>query len=538
MARFEHSEIKMEIEEDAKTLKDYLQIARRRKYYIVIPMMLLLATSILIAFILPPVYRSGATILIEQQHIPADLVRTTVASFADERIKQIQQKVMTIDNINKIIKKFKLYPEDREQFSNSELALNFTENTILELVSADVISQGRKSKATLAFTLSFDHKNAEMSQKIANELVTLFLDENARSRTEQAKGTASFLAEETEKFKLEIQKIENQIADYKDKYSQSLPEGLSSNLSSIDRIQGDLQQLTLKEQMLNERKAGLRTQMAMTNPIAITGGDEQEVILDSLPALQAEYSRLLNRYSKSHPDVKRLKRKIKNFQQSGDNSSKKTIPSITNPVYLQLQSEMRLADVELGNIQTLRTKLAESISKIERNVSQTNQVERGYNDLMRDLDNHKEKYRELKAKYLDAKLALTLEEEQKAEKFSLLEPPRVPDKPEKPNRIKIIFMGFALSIGGGLGAGYLMEMMDNSIRGHKTVLNITEEEPLVVIPYLVNDEDLARTRKNKINFAIIALVIFLVLVIAIHFLYMRLDLIWYKLLYRIGTALP
>jgi polysaccharide chain length determinant protein (PEP-CTERM system associated) len=462
-----------------------------------------------------------------------------VASFADERIKQIQQKVMTIDNINKIITKFKLYPEDREQLSNSELALNFTENTILELVSADVISKGRKSKATLAFTLSFDHKNAEMSQKIANELVTLFLDENARSRTEQAKGTATFLAEETEKFKLEIQKIENQIADYKDKYSQSLPEGLSANLSSIDRIKGDLQQLSLKEQMLNERKAGLRTQIAMTNPLAATAaGDVQEVLPDSLPTLQAKYSRLLNRYSKSHPDVKRLKRKIENFEQSGNSSSKKATPSITNPVYLQLQSEMRLADVEISNIQKLRIKLAESISKIERNVSQTNQVERGYNDLMRDLDNHKDKYRELKAKYLDAKLALTLEEEQKAEKFSLLEPPRVPDKPEKPNRIKIIFMGFALSIGGGLGMGYLMELMDNSIRGHKTVLNITGEEPLVVIPYLVNDEDLARTQRNKINFAIIALIIFLILVIATHFLYMGLDLIWYKLLYRIGTALP
>lgn len=530
--------MEIEIEEDSKTLKDYLQIARRRKYYIVFPMLLILAISILVALILPPVYRSGATILIEQQHIPSDLVRSTVASFADERIKQIQQKVMTIDNINKIINKFKLYPFDREQLSNSELALVFSEKTSLDLISADVISKGRKSKATLAFTLSFDHKNAEMAQKIANELVTLFLDENARSRTEQAKETTVFLAEETEKFKLEIQKIENQLAEYKEKYSESLPELLSVNLTSVSRLEGEFQQLTLKEQMLNERKAGLRTQMAMTNPFAATTGTDPQSLPDSLPALQAEYARLQNRYSKTHPDVKAIKRKIDNFEPGGNGSAKKAASSITNPIYLQLKSEMQLAEAELINLQKFRVKITESLTNLERNVSQTHQVERGYNDLIRDLDNHKVKYRELKAKYLDAKLAQTLEEEQKAEKFSLLEPPRVPVKPEKPNRIKIIFMGFALSIGGGFGVGYLVEMMDGSIRGHRTVVGITGEEPLVVIPYLENDEDFARSRKNKINFAIIGLVIFSVIVVATHFLYMPIDLIWYKLLHRMGTVLP
>jgi uncharacterized protein involved in exopolysaccharide biosynthesis len=277
--------------------------------------------------------------------------------------------------------------------------------------------------------------------------------------------------------------------------------------------------------------------MAMTSPVATIAGNEQ-ALPESLPTLQAEYSRLKNRYSKSHPDVKAIKRKIDNFKQEGKNTSKKGFSGITNPVYLQLQSEMQLAEVELRNLQQLRIKLKESLEKTERNITQTHQVERGYNDLNRDLDNQKEKYRELKAKYLDAKLAQTLEEEQKAEKFSLLEPPRVPDRPEKPNRIKIIFIGLALSIGGGLGVGYLVEMMDGSIRGHNEVVSITGSEPLVVIPYLVNDEDLIRSRKNKISFAIIGLVIIAIMIVAIHFLYMPLDLIWYKLLHRVGTALP
>lgn len=101
------------MESEEKTLKDYLQIIRRRKYTIIIPMLVLLLLSVIVAIALPPVYRSKATILIEQQHIPVDLVKSTVISFADERIRQIQQKLMTIDNLNKIIEKFNLYPKEK-----------------------------------------------------------------------------------------------------------------------------------------------------------------------------------------------------------------------------------------------------------------------------------------------------------------------------------------------------------------------------------------------------------------------------------------
>lgn len=517
------------MEQDVKTLRDYLQMFRRRKTMIVVPMLLLLAVSVIVALALPPVYRSEATILIEQQHIPTDLVKSTVVSFADERIKQIQQKLMTVDNLNMIIDKFGLYPEQKLLANASDLADEFRENTQLELINADVISQGRNTKATLAFTLSFDDKNPVMAQKVVNELVTLFLNENVRSRTQRAEETTKFLQEEAEKFKMEIQKIENQIAEYKGKYSESLPELLPVNLAAISRIESTMQQLQMQEKMLDERRISLRTQLAVTSPIVTVAGENNVATApESLPVLQEEYERLLSKYSSKHPDVKALKRKIDNFEDSPAQAN------INNPVYLQLQSEMDIAGVELQNIQKQRAQLSEKLKQLEVNVSQTHQVERGYYELMRDLDNHKAKYNELKAKYLEAKLSQTLEEEQKAEKFSLLEPPRVPEKPEKPNRIKILFMGLIFSIGGGLGVGYLVEMMDDSIRGSKALTGITGMEPLVVIPYIKNQEDIDRSRKHTVYFAALAIALLLGMIAAVHFLYKPLDLLMDKVLHRIS----
>ena len=524
----------MELEQD-KSLKDYLQILRRRRSTIVIPMLVLLVLSLIVTIALPPVYRSKATILIEQQHIPSDLVKSTVISFADERIRQIQQKLMTIDNLNKIITKFNLYPKERKISNVSDLALQFKDATLLELINADVTGKGKNTKAILAFTLSFDYKIPSVTQKVANELVTLFLDENVKSRTQRAEESTKFLQEEAEKFKLEIQKTENQIAEYKDKYSGSLPELLTANLNSINRLETSLQQLQLQEKMLEERKVNLTNQLSVTSPVLVEPGGNKAAKVETKASIEAEYKALLDKYSNTHPDVKALKRKLDNYVDPTPEKTDST--NINNPAYVQIQSQINLANVETKNLSQQKAALNEQIKKLEANVAQTHQVERGYSDLMRDLENQKAKYTDLNAKYLEAKTSQNLEVEQKAEKFTLLEPPRLPDKPEKPNRIKILFIGFIFSIAGGLGAGLLAEMMDGSIRNHKVLTQLVGSEPLTVIPYIENQDDIKKNRRNQLNFAILIAALLIGTIVAIHYLYMPIDILVNKVSSQLSSKL-
>ncbi|HNG59359.1 MAG TPA: Wzz/FepE/Etk N-terminal domain-containing protein, partial [Cellvibrionaceae bacterium] len=72
-----------------------------------------LIIGILVAILVPPTYVSSSTILIEQQEIPQDLVRSTVTSFADQRIQSITQRTMTFANLSELIKKYDLYADDR-----------------------------------------------------------------------------------------------------------------------------------------------------------------------------------------------------------------------------------------------------------------------------------------------------------------------------------------------------------------------------------------------------------------------------------------
>ena len=549
------------MEEDQKTLKDYLRIVRRRKFIIVISALILALVSVTVAVILPPVFESQATILIEQQHIPSELVKSTVTSYGDERVKQIEQQVMTIDNIMRIINKFGLYAEQKEKLNVSELTELFRINTILELLNADVISNGKSSKATLAFNLSFDDKDPVMAQKVTTELVSLFLNENIQNRTKRAQETTHFLEEEAEKYKLEIQKDENKLAEYKEKFSNSLPELLPANLTMISRIETELQQLFMQEKLLDERKASLNSQLAAASQANAPAGHAPI----SLDELKLEKSRLLSKYSATHPDILQLERQIDQLEKESSgkqgesqdllearrelmrmrqlysdshpdvktaqrklaelestnksqSAGKQAAESATgNLVYFQLKSGIDLAEQEQANIRSQRIDMQKKLRKLEEYVSITHQVERGYYELVRDLDNIKAKYSELKAKQMEAKLAQTLEDEQMAERFTLLEPPQIPDKPIKPERLKILFVGFIVTIGGGLGAGWLAEMLDGSIRSYQVLKAITGMEPLIVIPYIQNQDDKNRIRKIMMNSYVMAVLLSIGIIIAVYF---------------------
>src|SRR6185436_6775425 len=68
----------------------------------------------------------------------------------------------------------------------------------------------------------------------------------------------------------------------------------------------------------------------------------------------------------------------------------------------------------------------------------------------------KENYRSLLDKKLNARLSENLEKRQKGEQFRVLDPANMPQKPETPDRLKIMLL--ALGLGCGLGAGSVVAL--------------------------------------------------------------------------------
>ncbi len=254
--------------EPTKDLKDYVDALRRRWKGMLLVSGAIFAISVLVAFLLPPVYRSTATILIEEQEIPQHLIRSTITSYAWQRIQTIAQEVMTRANLLDLVNKYDLYADKRRTETSDEIVKRMQDDIRLDAINANVIDPrtGQPRPATIAFTLSYDGESPGVAQKVDNELMTLFLNQNLKTRTEQATGTYDFLSDEARRLKDHIADLETKMAAFKEKNLNSLPDVQQLNMQLLDRTQTDLLDANNEIRSLDERKTFLEGQLAQIDP--------------------------------------------------------------------------------------------------------------------------------------------------------------------------------------------------------------------------------------------------------------------------------
>lgn len=587
------------MEEDVKGLKDYVDIIWRRKYWAIIPAVLLACISIAVVYSLAATYKSQGTILIESQEIPTDLVKSTVTSYADQRIEVIKQRLMTTSKVMEMVNKYNLYREERRRNpSTSSIVALFRANTHVELVQANVTDpvSGRAKRASIAFTVSFMDKSPQIAQQVANELVTEFLKENVKARTDRAADTKDFLKEEGDRFQKRVQQLEKQIAEFKQRYSGSLPELLQYNLMMIERLEDELKSnqneiLVLKDQIMTMSLELANQPAYVPNALASSSNSSQPSSSEALLAtLRTEYNALLGKYEPSHPDVVRLKRQISGLEtelgiaSQGNEGVQQALDAATaelntlqqkyaddhpdvkalknkvaglesqntetntsggsastgdsskfNPIHLQLKSQIASAEREAERLSNRQLEVRARLADFEKRVAETHQVELAYEELSRDHANTLSKYRELRAKQLEAELAQNLESENKGESFTLIEPPMVPSEAEKPNRPKLMVMGLAASTGAGMGLALLIEMLFGGMRGFNQISHAVGRAPLVVIPMIETTKEIARKKAVRNRWILLALLSIIAGVAAVHFYVMNLEVLWFKVMRKIGS---
>ena len=579
----------MEQEENSKTITEYLEVINRRKGLLLLTFLTVGFLGFLLAMKLPPVYRSSATILIEDQQIPRSMVETTITDFADKRIELIRQRVMTRDRILSIIQKHKVYLDERDKLVPSELVKRFMEDAEIKMIAADVLDPQRGgSKATIAFTIAFNDRNPVLAQAVANELVSLFLDENTRVRTQRAAKTTEFLSAEAEKLKTEIQAFETQIVDYKSKFGKSLPEMLQTNHASINRAREDLRDADSDIRIARDRIVYLTDSLRQAkDDVPAAQSDKPLTKEEQLRILKSQFIHLSSLYTSKHPDAQRVKRQIQNLEPSftGETTGLDTRKELTqaenelamlkeryapnhpdlikqqqrvakltqtlnnttsqedmqddvrhqdSALYMTVTNQLRATQHELEQLLKRKEELQKNIEELQSHINETPLVEKEYLELLRMRQTSLNKYADLEAKHREAKLAQTLEEEQKGETFTLIEPPIAPEKPEKPDREKIMLLSLGLGIALGLALTVLMELLNEVIRGPKAVERITGKLPVVVIPYIETPMDRALRKRRLTLIWIISAIIIIAAIALTHFFVMPLSHIWATTLMKLG----
>ena len=577
--------------ESGKSLSEWLVILKRRRGAMLITMLALVIITTLVAFLFPATYRSTATILIEQQEIPQDFVRSTITTFADQRLQVIQQRVMTYSNLFQIIDQFDLYPEMLEKEPREVVLEEIRDAISLDIISADVIDprSGRPTQATIAFNVSFDHESAGLSHKVAQKIMDLFLEENIKQRTQKAKEATSFLEEEANKLEQQIAELEEELAVFKKGNVEKLPELVSMNITLMDRTDQEIKRVDEQLRALKERKIYLESELAQMSPTEALYSEQGDRLLgtsDRLKVLRIQLAQISGIYSEDHPDILRIKREIKALEteEGGNSTSSKDIRTelqvleqqlqqaklkyssdhpdvksleksirsmeqalannpvapaypqrseISNPAYSQLLAQLEATNAEISSLKVSRASLQAKIGTLERRLIESPEVERKYRALAREYDTAGAKYVDVKAKLSEAKIGESLEMGKQSEKFTVIEPPLYPQQPVSPNRPAILLLGILLSAALAFGVALIREMLDDAIYDRATVLSVTGLMPIAVLPTIYTADELSKNTYKKILIGSLIVMAITVCLLLIHLFYLPLDVLYYKLLRNI-----
>ncbi|MCW8830074.1 MAG: Wzz/FepE/Etk N-terminal domain-containing protein [Gammaproteobacteria bacterium] len=570
------------MEEKNIDLHDYFRIVRKNKIPIAVIFSSLFFISVIIAISLPAIYKSSATILIEQQEIPRELVMSTVTSYASERIQTIQAQVMSRSNLFKIMDKFNLYEKKRKYKTSEEIVAQMRDDFDLEIISADVVDPrtGRPSAATIAFSLSYKGESPAVVQRVASEFVQLYLNMNLQNRTAKAEETSAFFKEELVRSGKEISDLANELAVFKEENSSMLPELQMVNMRVLQRAESDIANINAKLRVLEETKYYLEGELEQINP------DNPLVysVSSRLKVLEADYIAAISRYSESHPNVIRLKSEIESLKadRKGKDDfdsaaaelkqlrSKLTVlsdkytpvhPDIVsvkskikqleeklesgananveesyyqskpdNPAFITLKARLDNSISEISSLKDEKKRLVEKMRELEDDMMKAPQVEREYHELQRSYKSALLRNQEIQSKKMSADIAKQLEAESKGERFTLIDPPAIPDLPISPNRPAIVIIGFIFALGGGFGFAFAANFIGKPIGGAKSIDSLIGAPPLAVVPYIMNVSDVVKRNKYKKRFLFAAIFFVVFVFIFVHIFVSPLDVLWYRLL--------
>jgi len=522
------------------TLTDYFAILKRRKWSLILPACLIFITAAIVALSVPSIYKSTSTILIEEQDVPDEFVKSIVTSYAEQRLQSIHQRIVSFSTLLDIINSFNLYLELKNKWTTEEIVGKMRNDIMLKPISVDKKGRqkGNNTSGTIAFTLSYEGKDPRKVQRVANVLASLFLEENLQARERQATETSEFLENEMEKIKADLTKLGAKMAAFKTAHMNELPDLFQVNMQSLNNMENNMERLNEQLRSLKEREGYLQTQLvSVSSEFGVEEEKRDQIRLDEL---KVQLIHLTSRFSDQYPDVIKtraeiaaLENQVYTTEETSDNPGHSNDPP-DNPVYITLAAQLTSTRAEMASIKRQIQKISEMADLYRSRIANTPMVEETYKTILNEITNTQAKYDDLMRKHMEAKVSQGLEKEQKGERFTVIDPARMPEKPYKPNRLAILLIGVVLGMGSGVGLASLKEFTDHSIRNASSLVMATSFPVLASIPEIVTREDLQKKKRKRIIMVTAVVSVIAVGLVVFHFLVMDLNVFWAKLMRKLS----
>ena len=456
-------------------------------------------------FVLPKRYTSQTMVLVAQPAVGPDYVKPVVTEDLNHRLASMKEQILSRTRLQPIIEKFGLYAGVRGQVHIEDLVERL--RTAVEIKPLEP-TPGTQSRQLPGFYVDVTFDNPQIAQQICTEITSMFLEQNARERKQQANETTSFLSKQLEEAKKNLDDQDAKLAQFKRQYLGSLPEEEQSNLNILTGMNAQLEANTQALSRAHQDKAFNESLVGQqeANWKASQTGQNPETAEQQMGALQDQLTSLQARYTSEHPDVIKLKSQIEELKKrmagaakNNASASGSTQASAAEPPQIQqLRAKLRQDDMNIADLTKRQSQIQDEIRQLQSRVQASPMVEQQLKELTRNYQTAQDFYNDLLKKRQNAGVAGDLESQQESEQFRVLDPPNLPDRPSFPK--KAYFAGGGL--GGGLALGLailcLIAMGDKSMHTERDVELALKLPVLALVPVLeALSQGKSEARKNQ-----------------------------------------
>jgi succinoglycan biosynthesis transport protein ExoP len=487
-------------------IQRYLQIVKRRHIQFLVPLFLAWLMVWGASWVLPARYKSSTLILVEQPTMPKNYVESNVSDDLQNRLQSITQQILSRTRLLSIIDKLHLYSDSRRHLTPDEKVDRMRKDIDILLV------RDTRDDQITAFKISYSAHDAHVAQQVTSELTSLFINDNLKVRQQQSEDTTKFIESQLENARTSLADQEAKVREFKGKHEGELPSQEASNLQILSGLQSQLQNEQDTLNTAKQQRVYLQTLIEQYRTLRSTSGgvDGAPTSDQDIDRLESKLADLKSRYTDHYPEVESLKEEIAKAEKARDaiNAAPKTrgngmrqsdaLDVSHGTASLQLQGQLQANQAEIANRERAIAELKARVGGYQDRLNTEPASEEQLADLTRGYDQSKANYDDLLKKQNESEMATSMEHMQQGERFSILDPPSLPLKPDFPNRLKFCAIGLGLGLVLGFVVAGGFEFLDDRLHDEKEIKLLLPMAILSEIPSIVSPLDERRSKKKMV----------------------------------------
>jgi succinoglycan biosynthesis transport protein ExoP len=406
----------------------------RKSWMIIVFVVLSLSAATIYLIVSPKIYASRAVIQVEQEAPKViNIASINPEEFRSvEELKTIEQDLISDTLILRVIKangleKDSLFAppkKDGSAYMDSELVQRFHAKLSVRL-----------RRETRLIDIIVEDRNPKQAQRLAQSVVTEFLNESFDQKLNITKVANNFLLQEAQRLKDKLHKSEEAVQQYRESYhAVSLEEKQNITVEK-------LKELNLKVTEAKSERLKLEADVAAIQDGRVKN-PEDLLLLPSVTAL---------------PEVADLVKQLANKQAVFKTESQ--IKGLRETLNRALVKAGAMVVKSYTTAKNAETKLQAALNEQEQAALELNRIAIQYNVLVREVESDRALYESVLTRMKETAVTKNLGEDN----VRIVESPLLAVEPTKPRKLKILALALLAGLLVGTSTVVGIEMVDNSI---------------------------------------------------------------------------